>query len=269
MFSDFLIVFRESLEAALVIGIILAFLRKTNRTYLQKHVFLGVVAGIIASILAAFLFSTFAGGFEGTAEQLFEGITMLFASLMLTYMIFWMAKQEHVSRDLRRAVEKTIAEKNRLSLFFLSFISVFREGVETVLFLGAASFSSSSGVSFLDAFIGIIGAVVLGFVIFETSMKVNIRQFFAVTSFFLILFSAGLFAHSVSEFQEAGAIPGFSEKAWDTSSILGKQGAISEFASSFFGYAPVPSVLRVFAYLLYISGIFIAFKNISVLHKFI
>ncbi|MDO8548856.1 MAG: FTR1 family protein, partial [Ignavibacteria bacterium] len=93
MFNSLLITLREGLEAALIIGIILGYLSKVNQKQLYTHIFIGTGLGIVASILAAFLFETFAGGFEGKAEEIFEGIVMLVAVVILTTMILWMNKQ--------------------------------------------------------------------------------------------------------------------------------------------------------------------------------
>ena len=92
MIANFIITFRETLEAALIVGIILGYLVRTKQTKYNKTVYMGVVTGIIASIIGAFLFVRLAGGFEGKAEQIFEGITMLFGAFLLTTMILWMMK---------------------------------------------------------------------------------------------------------------------------------------------------------------------------------
>src|SRR3989344_9148957 len=118
-------------EVALVVGIILGYLSRTKQTKYNNIVYLGVVAGIVASIVGALLFNTLAGGFEGRAEQIFEGTTMLFGALLLTTMIFWMMKQKHVALHLEKKVEEHISNFRKYGLFLLAFVAVLREGIET------------------------------------------------------------------------------------------------------------------------------------------
>ena len=260
MISDFIITFRETLEAALIVGIILSYLVKTRKEKYNNIVYLGVSFAIIASIIGAYLFNLLAGGFEGTAEQLFEGITMLIGAFLLTFMIIWMLEQKHIAAELHKKVDKEIDEKHRAGLFSLVFISVFREGIETVIFLRAAA-SLENGTSMVGALSGILAAVVLGYIIFVIGKKVNLKLFFNATSAMLILFAAGLTAHSVHEFEEAGVLPSIIEHVWDinppvnadgTYPLLHERGAIGSIAVGLFGYNGNPSLLEVISYITYI-----------------
>jgi len=202
MISSFIITFRETLEAALIVGIILAYLAKTKKEKYNNAVYIGIVSAIIASIIGAFLFNGLAGGFTGRAEKIFEGAAMLFASFLITFMVLWMLKQKHVVLGLHRKVEKEVQEQHKVGLFSLVFISVLREGIETVIFLSAATFVSAEN-SLIGASLGIIAAIILGYALFVGSKKINIKVFFNVSSIILILFAAGLVAHGIHEFQEA------------------------------------------------------------------
>src|SRR3989338_9840780 len=140
--SSFLITSRETLEAALVVGIVLAYLNRTNNEQYKKTVYYGIFAGIVLSIFSAFLFNIFAGGFEGRAEEMFEGFTMLFAAVLLTTMILWMMKQRKIAQQIEDKVAAHIqkAKFNQTYAYgFFSFVvvSVFRGGVETVIFFSA------------------------------------------------------------------------------------------------------------------------------------
>jgi high-affinity iron transporter len=199
MIVSFLITFRETLEAALIVGIILGYLVKTRRTRYNNVVYIGVVSAIVASIIGALLFKNVAGGFTGTAEQVFEGITMLVGAALLTTMILWMMKQKHIAIEFEKRVETELTEAHRFGLFSLVFIAVFREGIETVIFLGAASFVSTNN-NLIGALAGIVAATLLGYAIFIASLKINIKRFFNVTSILLILFAGsilkGLFGYN-------------------------------------------------------------------------
>ena len=209
--SSFLITSRETLEAALVIGIVLAYLNKTNNKQYRKTVYYGIFFGIILSVLSAIIFNIFAGGFEGRAEELFEGFTMLFAAALLTTMILWMMRQRKITREIHDKVARHIAKAQfnqgyAYGLFALIVIAVLREGVETVIFFSALNYAS--GVSFLGATLGIITAIAIGYLFFASTRKINLKKFFNISSIFLILIAAGLVAHGIHEFEEAGVLNG-------------------------------------------------------------
>ena len=111
--SSFIITFRETLEAALIVGIILAYLIKTKRERYNNIVYLGIASAIIASIIGSFLFNSLAGGFTGRAEEIFEGISMIFAAFLITFMILWMLKQKHIVVELHEKVDREIHEQHK------------------------------------------------------------------------------------------------------------------------------------------------------------
>ena len=278
MLASFLIVFRESLEAALIIGIILAYLNRTGKSEYNNIVYLGVASAIVASVILALLFNALAVSFTGQFEEIFEGTTMLVAAAILTYMIFWMLKQSHVTEEMQEKISSELDSGHKFGLFFVSFIAVFREGIETVLFLGAVSFSSTGADILIGGIVGIVIAVMLGYILFATSKKVNIKKFFTATSILLILFAAGLTAHGVHEFQEAGVIPVFVEEVWDINPelnpdgsypMLHEKGTIGEIAKGLFGYNGNPSLLEVAVYILYFGVIGLIYRKIELIHKFI
>ena len=278
MISSFIITFRETLEAALIVGIILSYLLKTKKDKYNNVVYLGIISAIVASIIGALLFNALAGGFEGRAEEIFEGITMVFASLLITFMILWMLKQKHIALELHQKVEKEINEQHKLGLFLLVFVSVLREGIETVIFLGAASLSATTENSLIGAILGLIVAIILGYIIFIGSKKINLKAFFNTTSILLILFSAGLLAHGVHEFQEAKVLPTYIEHVWDINPSLNpdgsyplfhEEGAIGSIAKGLFGYNGNPSLLEITSYIAYLILIIFLWRNIDRIHKVI
>ena len=275
MIESFIITFRETLEVALIVGIILGYLIKTKQTKYNNIVYMGIVFGIVASIIGALLFNYLAGGFAGRAEEIFEGITMLVGALLLTTMILWMMKQKHIARELEQKVAAKIAETYKLGLFLLVFVAVLREGIETVIFLGAASFVSTNN-TLIGALIGVIAAVFLGYLIFVGSMKINIKKFFNITSILLILFAAGLVAHGVHELQEANIIPMGIEHVWDINPpinydgsypLMHEKGYIGSIFVGLFGYNGNPSLIEVLSYLFYLVIVFVLWKNIEKVHR--
>lgn len=277
MIASFLITFRETLEAALIVGIVLSFLVRIKQTKYNNVVYMGIGSGIVASIVGALIFNRISGGFTGRTEYIFEGVTMLIGALLLTTMILWMMKQKHVAKEIEEKVAKGIAKTSKVSLFLLVFIAVLREGIETVIFLGAASFVSTDN-TIVGALIGIVMAILLGYLIFVGSMRINIKKFFNITSILLILFAAGLVAHGVHEFQEAKIIPTITEHVWDINPeinsddsypSLHEKGAVGSILKGLFGYNGNPSLIEVLSYIFYLILVFILWKNIEKVHKVI
>jgi len=277
MIQDFIITFRETLEIALIVGIILGYLARTGQAKYNKTVYIGIISAVIASIIGAILFVALAGGFEGRAEQIFEGITMLVGALLLTTMILWMMKQKHIAKELEQKVKVEISEAHKFGLFLIVFVSVLREGIETVIFLGAASFLAADR-NFIWALGGIIAAIFLGYLIFLGSMRINIKTFFNITSILLILFAAGLVASSSHEFEEAGIINPVIEHVWDINPsvnpdgsfpLLHEKGYIGSILKGLVGYDGNPSLMMMMSWLVYILIVFGLWKNIERVHEVI
>ena len=264
----FIITFREALEAALIIGIIAAYIAKLGRKDLNRYLTAGIIAAVIASAGVALIFKIIYGGLSGRQEQLFEAAAALTAAAVLTYMIFWMAGNSNkIKGELQEKVDISISNGQMLGIALMSFIAVFREGVETVLFLGtsAISYPFDTLVGFA---LGVLVVVVLSAVMFRGIYRLDISRFFKYTSILLILFSAGMVALGVHELNEAGIIPEVVEHVWDINPpvnpngsypLLHEKGAVGGMLRSFIGYNGDPSLTEVIAYFGYwvIIGIFI------------
>ena len=197
MLESFLVTSRETLEASLVVGIVLTYLNRTNNQNYRKTVYYGIAFGILTSILAAFIFTFFAGSFEGKTEQIFEGTTMLIGAFLLTTMILWMMKQRHISKEIEGKVQTHLMKLqplfSHIGIFMIIFIAIIREGIETVIFLNAINYAS--GINFVGGTLGIIAAIVVGYLFFISTRKINLKRLFNISSILLILFAAGLVAH--------------------------------------------------------------------------
>lgn len=255
MLASILITFRETLEAALVVGIVLSFLTKTNQTFFKKFVWRGTGIGIVLAILVAIILQTFFGGFVGRSEQIFEGILMFTTVGFLTWMIMWVHKQKDVSKKLKEKVALHAKEGYGLGIVILVASSVFREGVETSLYLKASSIAGASN-QLLGAAIGILAALALGYGLFRFAIKVNISMVFNITGVFLLLFGAGLLAHGVHEFQEANLLPIFSfDPLFNISNILDHTSTFGSLLRVMFGYTSKPTSLELVSYCSYIAVI--------------
>ena len=247
-----LITLREGLEAALIVGILLGYLAKIGQGDRRAFIWGGVVVATLASLLLATLVQILGLNLEGRAEQIFEGATMFLAVGVLTWMIFWMRYQARLLKnELERGVQQAVATGRNIGLFSLAFIAVFREGVETALFLSAAAFASPGQGTLTGAALGLAVAVLLGYLIYASTVRLNVRTFFNVTSVLLLLFAAGLLSHGIHEFQEAGLVPTVNEQVWDTNHLLDEASPTGELLKALFGYNGNPSLEEVAGYLAY------------------
>lgn len=261
MLPSYLLSLREGIEAALIIGIVLGALRQMRRTDLSSAVWIGVISASALSVLAGVLLAILGLGFEGQAEQIFEGITMLLAAAVLTWMIFWMSRQaRNIKGELESGVHKAAFEGGKRGLFALAFLAVLREGIELALFLVASVFASDVQGTLIGAFLGLGTAILLGWSLFATTVRLDLRRFFQVTGFLLILFAAGLVAHGVHEFNEAGLIPSVIEHVWDVNPILDENTTLGSMLKALFGYNGNPSLTEVLAYFAYFVAIFFGLR---------
>jgi len=260
MLPTFLLSLREGLEAALIIGIVLGAVSKIRRTDLTSSVWFGTLTAVGVSILTAIILTSFGMSLEGSAEQIFEGITMLIAAGILTWMIFWMGKQARfLKSELEDGVNKAAASKGKRAVFTLAFMAVVREGVELAIFITAAFFAGDPANAMgntiqilAGTILGLGTAALLGYTIFATTVRLDLRKFFQVTGILLILFAAGLVAHGVHEFNEVGWIPAIIEHVWDVNMILDENSVAGQLLKTLFGYNGNPSLTEMFAYFAYI-----------------
>ncbi|MEE8353140.1 MAG: iron uptake transporter permease EfeU [Dehalococcoidales bacterium] len=256
MLSSFLITLREGLEAALIIGIILAYLARSDNRQAFKQVWLGTGLAVFVSLIAGAVILIVAGELSGRAEEVFEGIAMFLAAGVLTWMIFWMRKQAvGIRGHLQSQVQSALATGSSFGLLALTFIVVVREGVETALFLFATTRVEGSAVlSAVGGILGLTVAVVIGYGLYRGASRLNLRVFFNVTSLILIVFAAGLLAHGIHEFQEAGIIPIVVEHVWDINHILPEKETAGRFLTAIVGYNGNPSLIEVVGYVVYLAA---------------
>jgi high-affinity iron transporter len=257
MGAAFVIALREGIEAALIVSIVLAYLKQLGRTDRSHLVWWGTgIAVALSAIVGTIIFSVGAE-FEGTAEEVFEGLVTLTAVGVLTWMIFWMRRQgARIKSELQQKVD-TALTAGGLALAAIAFFAVLREGVETALFLFAAAEGTAvegGGVTaqLLGAVLGLGLAVLLGVLLYRGGIRMNLRTFFKVTGVILIVVAAGLFAYSVHELQEAGWLPFLESPAFDLSATLPDDEGIGAVLRGLVGYNADPGVLEVVAWATYL-----------------
>jgi len=249
MTAAVLLAFREGLEAALVLGVVLSVLRRIERQDQAKFAWLGAGLAAMLSLVAGVGLHTLGAGFEGRAEEIFEGLTMLLAGGVLTWMIFWMSRQGRaiqgqVEQDVRQAAER----EGGWAVFSLVFLAVVREGIELALFLTAAAFTVTAAATYSGALLGLILAALAGWLIFASTTRLNVRAFFRVTSILLVVFAAGLVGRGVHELNEAGIIPAVVEHVWDISSLLDEHSGVGQILQALLGFNANPSLTELMAY---------------------
>lgn len=261
MLASFLLSLREGIEAALIIGILLGALRQMRRTELIPAVWLGTLSAVAFSLLGGVLLTSFGLSFEGAAEQLFEGITMLLAAALLTWMIFWMSRTaRNLKSDIESDVQRAAFGAGKRAVFFVAFLAILREGIELALFLTASVFATDAVQTILGALLGLGTAILLGWSIFATIIRLDLRRFFQVTGFLLILFAAGLVAHGMHEFNEVGWIPAVIEHVWDVNVIVDENSTFGQLLKALFGYNGNPSLTEVLAYVAYFIAVLLGLQ---------
>ena len=261
MLPSYLLSLREGLEAALIIGIVLGALDKIRRDDLKPALWFGVLGAVAVSALAAVLLTMFGLSLEGAAEEIYEGITMLLAAGILTWMIFWMSRQaKNIKTELEEGVNKAALSTGKRAIFWLAFIAVVREGVELALFITAAFFAgnneniaSNTILTLAGVVLGLGTSILLGWSLLAATARLNLRKFFQVTGYLLILFAAGLVAHGIHEFNEAGWVPAVIEHVWDVNAIVDETSMTGELLKTLFGYNGNPSLTEVIGYIIYLA----------------
>ena len=267
MGASFVIALREGIEAALIVSIILAYLKQLGATDRTRLVWWGtLLAAGLSALIGAALFAADTG-FSGRGEELFEGVVTLAAVGVLTWMIFWMRRQgARIRTELHEKVDTALVAGG-LAMAGLAFFAVLREGIETALFLFAAARGTAvegGGVApaaqLTGAALGLGLAIVLGILLYRGGIRMNLRTFFRITGWVLIVVAAGLFAFSLHELQEAGLIPILEAQAFDVSATLPDDAGLGAILRGLIGYHAEPTWLEVvgwLGYLLVIGGMFL------------
>lgn len=262
MAFSLLVTLREGVEMALIVAILLGYLRSIGQRQHFKEIWygVGVAAGICLAIGAGLEIAS--KTMDGRIVEGFEGFTMIFAVVMLTAMAFWMKRQAGgISSELRAHVNQALDKGSVTALVLLAASAIGREGLETTLFLFAGSTTGGSGVQFiLGGIIGFAIAAAIGVAIYHGSSRMPLKHFFNISGVVVIVLAAGLLATSVVKLYEAGILTNLGNRPWDTDHIISMTTDLGKFLSAVVGYDSAPSLLQIglyWSYLLIVGGLFL------------
>lgn len=281
----FVITLREGVEATLVVGIVLAYLKKAKQTHLNSWVFGGVAGGLVVSALVGVLFSWIVAAvgsanqkYTPVVEPLLEAVFSVAAIAMLSWMLIWMTQQSRLLKvQVEGAVDASLkAQGAAWGVFGLVFFAVLREGFETVLFI-AAKFQQGF-IPAVGATAGIVVAIAIGVLLFRLGVKINIRLFFQIMGMFLLLIVAGLVVSALAHFDTAmQTLAGLDRKSealcfyyerfaknpscilgpmvWNTSKVLPEQQFPGIVLHTLFGYEDKLYLVQAIGYVVFLLGV--------------
>ena len=268
MLANFFIGLREGLEAALIVGILVAYVIKIGEDKRVRIILAGVGAAILASVALAFGLNSAVETVPSGTSEIIAGASSALAVVFVTWMIFWMKSQsKQMGAALRSKVDASLSKSN-FALFVIAFASVVREGFETAVFMWSAGKATNAGDNpAIGATLGLLVAAAAGYLMFKGALRINITRFFKYTGAFLVLVSAGILAYAVKEFEEVLTLP-LQAKTYDVSAILPKESPIESLLHGLVGFNAAPSILQTvvwFAYLIPVGYVFL--KNNKVAAK--
>jgi len=261
MLGALIIVFREAIEAGLIVGIVMAVTRGVP--FAGRYVLGGVAAGALGALIVAMFADRLSRSFAGSGQELFNAAVLALAVGMLDWHNIWMARHGREMAQELSSVGKAVAAGDRTLYALASVVglAILREGAEVALFLYGVLASGESG---LDVFLGGVMGLTLGaatsFATFYGLVTIPPKHLFAVTTTLITLLAAGLAAQCVGFLQQAGVITALSDTLWDSSWLLSDKSIPGRVLHTLVGYADQPSGLQVVAWLVTLVAIFGATK---------
>jgi len=258
--ANFLIGLREGLEAALVVGILIAYVTKLGRRDVLPRIWMGVALAVLLSLGLGAVLTFGAYGLSFEAQELIGGLLSIVATAFVTWMIFWMLRAARgLSRELRSEVDSHLSGAG-WGLVLVAFLAVGREGIETALFIWAAvQASGSTTFPLIGAALGILVAIVLGWLIYRGVLRINLTKFFTYTGVFLIIVAGGVLAYGVHDLQEAGFLPGLNNLAFNVSAVIPPDSWYGTLLKGVFNFSPATTWLEAIAWVAYVVPVLTIF----------
>jgi high-affinity iron transporter len=260
VFANYLIGLREGLEAALVVSILVAYLVKSGHADRLRPVWGGVLAAVAVSLGFGALLTFTSQQLSFEAQEAFGGTLSIVAVAFVTWMIFWMRRTARsLSKELRQRVD-TALSIGAGALALTAFLAVGREGLETSLFIWSAVQSTGEGAQpVVGATLGLLTAVVLGYLFYKGAVRINLSKFFTWTGAALIVVAAGVLAYGVHDLQEAGILPGLNALAFDISGAVPPDSWYGVLLRGTINLTPQTTWLQAIAWLAYVIPVTVLF----------
>ena len=269
MLANYLIGLREGLEATLVVVILVAYLVKSGRRGLLPGIWGGVAIAVGVSLAFGALLTFGPRGLSFEAQEAIGGVLSIVAVGFVTWMVMWMARSARtLSGELKGQVDKA-ALAGRASLVIVAMLAVGREGLETALFLWAATSAADSTTGpLVGAALGLLTAVVLGYLFYKGAVKINLSKFFTWTGAILILVAAGVLGYGVHDLQEAGILPGLNNLAFDVSGTIPPGSWLGTLLKGTLNFSPETTWLQAVVWVVYVAvTITLFFRQIRRSHR--
>ncbi|MFZ3417690.1 iron uptake transporter permease EfeU [Arthrobacter sp. 3Tela_A] len=253
MTGNFLIGLREGLEAVLIVVLLLAYLKKSGRTYLIPRIYAGIAAAVAVSLGFGALLTFGPRGLTFEAQEIIGGTLSIIAVGFVTWMVFWMASASRsLGTELKNQVDRA-ADGKAWGLVLVAALAVGREGLETALFIWAAARATGqTWEPILGAVLGLLVAVALGVLLHRGALKINLSRFFTWTGAALIIVAGGVLAYGVHDLQEARVLPGLYSLAFDVSHIIAPSSWPAALLKGIFNFSPATTWLEAAAWTLYV-----------------
>ncbi|HEX8221832.1 MAG TPA: FTR1 family protein [Chloroflexia bacterium] len=252
-FGAAVLTFREGLEAALIVAIMLGYLRKVGRLDMQWSVWVGAISAAALAVVFTLVLQMIGAQFDYPAKGIYEGVTSLLAVTMLTSMILWMARQaRYIKGSLEHSMKDRLAQGAVWGLLALAFMTVAREGVETALFLSASAFQSSGIETLVGGVVGLLLSGVVAWAVYVAGVRLQLRTFFKVTSILLVVFGAAILRYAIHEFEEVGWVPPIVEAVWNTGQWVPTSSPLGSVLQALIGYTSRPSLMQLIGYFGYL-----------------
>jgi high-affinity iron transporter len=262
MLVPFLIMLREGIEAALIVGIIASYLKQTGREAWMPAIWLGVLLAVALSLFVGAGLQFASAEFPQKAQEFFEAIVGLVAVTVLLSMVFWMRKAARsIKTHLHSSIETALSASDTqgLALVGTVFFAVAREGLESVFFLLAVFQQSDSAEAPLGALLGVLASVAVGYCIYMGGVRLNLRRFFRWTGVFILIVAAGILAGTLRHLHEAGVWNYLQTTVFDLSGVMPANSPLGVMLSGLFGYMDTPTVGEVIVYVVFLATSLIAF----------
>jgi high-affinity iron transporter len=262
--ANVLIGLREGLEAGLVVGILVAYLRKIGRADVLSRLWLGIAGAVLLSLAVGAILTFGPYGLSFQAQEILGGALSIVAVGMVTWMTFWMARHARgLSSELRAGVDKAV-HGSAVALVLLGVVSVGREGVETALFVWASvNAGADAALGTVGAVAGILVAVALSYLIYRGFVRINLSRFFFWTGVFLVIVAAGVLSYGVGDLQEASVLPGWGVPAFSVAALIPATSWYGVLLGGVFNYTPEPTWLQLIVWGAYLVITLLLFLRAS------